>query len=90
MALVIGGKFYTIVSVVPDASDPHDATKDKMYVDHKVVVPAAAYSIVIPALQWEFDGGVKQVGSVEGGVDTSIGSSLVVTPSARIPPPSIV
>ena len=90
MVLKIGNGSYTIVSVDLDASSPRAPANDKMYVDHKAAVTAAVYEIQIPALQWSFDAGVKQVGSVEGGVDTAIGSSLIVTPSSRIPVPTIV
>ena len=90
MVLKIGNNSYTIVSVDLDASTPRAPADDKMYVDHNAAVAAAVYSILIPALQWAFDAGVKQVGSVEGGVDTAIGSSLIVTPSSRIPVPVVV
>ena len=87
MALEIGGSKYTVVSVNVDEDVP---ANDKMYVDHDTVVGAGVYSVLIPALQWSFDGGVKQTGAAEGGVDSAIGSSLIVTPSSRIPAPAIV
>ena len=87
MALKIGNDYYTIVSVDVDEATP---ANNKMWVSHAAVIGAGIYSILIPALQWEFTAGVKQVGSVEGGVDTAIGSSLIVTPSSRIPVPKII
>ena len=89
MVLKVGGKLYTIVSV-------DGAAGGKMYVipvipvDPVAAIAAAVYSILIPALLWEFSGGVKQTGGSEGGVDSAIGSTLVVTPTSRIPLPTVV
>ena len=89
MVLKIGSKSYTIVSV--------DDVADKMYVIDNVTgippalaVATAFYTILIPSLLWEFSGGVKQTGGSEGGVDSAIGSTLVVTPTSRIPLPIVV
>ena len=86
MALVLGAAKLTIVSV--DVFDAAPAN-NKMYVDHDAAVVAGLYSIVIPSLLWEFVGGVKQSGSTEGGVDSALGSTLIVTPSARVALPTL-
>ena len=91
MSLVVAGKKYTIRKI--DIA----AAGDALVVGGFVVDPAPAaavaaapYSFLLPSLQWQFNGGVKQTGSVEGGVETAIGSTLIVTPTSRIGLPTVV
>ena len=89
MSLIIGDTKYTIRSIgVNDAGTA--LVPAETIVDPAAAVAASLYAIELPALRWSFAGGVKQSGSVDGGVDTAIGSTLVVTPSVRIALPTVI
>ena len=87
MALVVGTTYYTIASI----SDDDTATVAINRADAPgSAVSASVYKVVLPSLRWTFQAGIKQAGSTEGGVDTAIGGTLVVTPDSRISLPTIV
>ena len=86
MAIKIGTDYYTISTI----SDDDTATVTINPQDNpKTAVGATMYSVVLPKLRWEFAAGIKQSAGAEGGVETAIGSTLIVTPSAAVGLPTI-
>lgn len=91
MALEIGNAKYTIASI--DLAADGSLNEVKVNEDDRPGsdVAAGVYSVLLPSLRWgPFAAGIKQTGASEGGVDTAIGSNLVVTPAAPLALPSIV
>ena len=89
MVLQVGetGDKLTIESITLDAAGSLERVEVEAVAKD---VSAGEFRVLIPKLQWSFNAQVKQSGSVEGGVDTAIGSSLVVTPTAKVAAPTIV
>ena len=91
MSLVVGGTKYSIRSInINTAGTALETGGFVVDPPPASAVAAGVYSFLMPSLRWAFNGGIKQTGSVEGGVETAIGSTLVVTPTSRISLPTVV